>query len=237
MVVKKVTDKSPGEKLRDIRMACHLSQERFGNALGITKSSINAYEHNINPIHGMIKFKIIQATGIGWDYFDTNMDFYEACEKYKLNPEDLKLRSLTECIVSFYDSVTNFVAKEKPIEQKSSRIEIIDFITKYKNSECCLVKVKGGEGGFIAQEGDILVILTDEKPLTGEWIIVKYADNAFIVQFLIASRNKVRLKSFLYDFELSDTDFNERIEVIGIIKSKISISTKIQETIPDYLRK
>ncbi|WP_298029173.1 helix-turn-helix transcriptional regulator [uncultured Campylobacter sp.] len=233
------TDESPGAKLKRLRMVCRLSQEQLGNALGITKSSINAYEQDRNPINDNVKSKIERATGIGADYFDTDMDLFEACAKYKLDPMHLKLKSLTACAVLFYDSIDNFVAKKKPIDQKVMKVEILELLAEYSDSECCFVKVGKREGCSIAQEGDILVVVVDDDPLLGDWIILKHGRNRHILQYLKKSLTEdvVWLRSSIYSFELDYQTFRRYVEIVGIIKSKISISTKIQETIPDYLRK
>lgn len=233
------TDESPGAKLKRLRMVCRLSQEQLGNALGITKSSINAYEQDRNPINDNVKSKIERATGIGADYFDTDMDLFEACAKYKLDPMHLKLKSLTACAVLFYDSIDNFVAKKKPIDQKVMKVEILELLAEYSDSECCFVKVGKREGCSIAQEGDILVVVVDGDPLLGDWIILKHGRNRHILQYLKKSLTEdvVWLRSSIYSFELDYQTFRRYVEIVGIIKSKISISTKIQETIPDYLRK
>jgi DNA-binding helix-turn-helix protein len=234
-----MNNESPGAKLKRLRMACRLSQEQLGNALGITKSSINAYEQDRNPINDNVKSKIERATGIGADYFDTDMSLYEACAKYELDPLHLKLKSLTACAVLFYDSIDNFVAKKKPIDQKVMKVEILELLAEYSDSECCFVKVGKREGCSIAQEGDILVVVVDDDPLSGDWIILKDGRNRYILQYLKKSltEDAVWFRSSIYDFELDYQTFKRCVEIVGIIKSKISISTKIQETIPDYLRK
>ena len=238
-----MNNESPGAKLKRLRMACRLSQEQLGNALGITKSSINAYEQDRNPINDNVKNKIEQATGIGADYFETDMDLSQACRKYRLDLSHLKLKSLTACAALFYDSIDNFVAKKKPIDQKVIKIEILELFAEYNDSECCFVKVGKREGGSIAQEGDILVVVDDNRPLSGEWIILKRNKNIYILQYLEDFKDEnnesivVRLRSSIYNFEFDYIEFYRQAGIVGIIKSKISISTKIQETIPDYLRK
>ena len=236
-----MNNESPGAKLKRLRMACRLSQEQLGNALGITKSSINAYEQDRNPINDNVKSKIERATGIGADYFETDMDLLHACVKYKLDLTNLKLKSLTACAALFYDSIDNFVAKKKPIDQKVMKVEILELLAEYSDSECYFVKVGKREGCSIAQEGDVLVIVDDNRPLSGEWIILKSNRNTYILQYLEGFKNKdneniVRLRSSIYSFEFNYTSFHEYSEIVGIIKSKISISTKIQETIPGYLK-
>ena len=232
-----MNNESPGAKLKRLRMACRLSQEQLGNALGITKSSINAYEQDRNPINDNVKSKIERATGIGADYFETDMDLVRACGKYKLDLLNLKLKSLTACAALFYDSIDNFVAKKKPIDQKVMKVEILELLAEYSDSECCFVKVGKREGCSIAQEGDILVIVDDNRPLSGEWIILKngVSKDIYILQYIKDVNNKIWLRSSTYGDDVRN-NFNKD-EILGIIKSKISISTKIQETIPDYLRK
>ena len=112
-------------------------------------------------------------------------------------------------------------------------------LAEYSDSECCFVKVGKREGCSIAQEGDILVVVVDDDPLLGDWIILKHGRNRHILQYLKKSLTEdvVWLRSSIYSFELDYQTFRRYVEIVGIIKSKISISTKIQETIPDYLRK
>nr|WP_314442697.1 helix-turn-helix transcriptional regulator [uncultured Campylobacter sp.] len=229
--------KTNGEKLRNLRTAYGLSQEQFGNALSITKSSINAYEHDRNPINYNVKYKILQATGIGFDYFDTDMELWEAFTKYGLDPNHLKLKSFTECIVYVYPSISDFAARERAIQEKRGEVDFLEFITKYKNSKYCLVRVRSGEGGFIAQEGDILVLIDDDAPMTEEWIIAKYRNNTFIVQYFFVSDDEIELRSSMYNFKFSEKRFEDEVEIAGVIKSKIPNPIKIKETIPDYLRK
>lgn len=227
-----------GEKLRNLRTAYGLTQEQFGDALSITKSSISAYEHDRNPLSINVKYKILQATGIGFDYFDTNMELWQAFEKYGLDPNHLKLKSFTECIVYVYPSIRDFAAGERAIQEKRGEVEFLEFITKYPNStKYCLVKVMSGEGGLIANEGDILVLINDDEPIVGEWIIAKYKNNTFILQYFIIAKDGIQLRSSMSDFKFTEAEFKNEVEIAGVIKSKISISTKIQETIPDYLRK
>ena len=232
------TNESPGAKLKRLRMVCRLSQEQLGNALGITKSSINAYEQDRNPINDNVKSKIERATGIGADYFDTDMNLYEACAKYKLDPLLLKLKSLTACAVLFYDSIDNFVAKKKPIDQKVMKVEILELLAEYSDSECCFVKVGKREGCSIAQEGDILVIVDDNRPRSGEWIILKneVSKDIYILQYIRDVNNKIWFRSSTYGDDVQN-NFNKN-DIVGIIKSKISINTKVRETtIPDYLKR
>ena len=232
------TNESPGAKLKRLRMVCRLSQEQLGNALGITKSSINAYEQDRNPINDNVKSKIERATGIGADYFDTDMNLYEACAKYKLDPLLLKLKSLTACAVLFYDSIDNFVAKKKPIDQKVMKVEILELLAECSDSECCFVKVGKREGCSIAQEGDILVIVDDNRPRSGEWIILKneVSKDIYILQYIRDVNNKIWFRSSTYGDDVQN-NFNKN-DIVGIIKSKISINTKVRETtIPDYLKR
>ena len=41
----------------------------------------------------------------------------------------------------------------------------------------------------------------------------------------------------MYNFKFSEKRFEDEVEIAGVIKSKIPNVIKIQETIPDYLRK
>lgn len=227
-----------GRKLKDLRTAYGLTQEQFGNALAITKSSISAYENDRNAINSSVKYKVLQATGIGWDYFDTDMNLREAFEKYGLDHNHLELKSLTECIIGFYSSISDFINKKAAAERIVTKVEVMKFITEYRDAGCCLIKVNNGEGGFMAEPGDILVVIDDDGPLNGEWVIARYKGNIFIIQYFISSNDEVQLISSMNSFKFNEENLKDEFEIAGVIKSKISINTKVRETtIPDYLRK
>lgn len=85
-----------GEKLRNLHNAFGLAQREFGDELGITRANVNSYENNFNPIPQGVKWKILQITGIGFEYFDTDMCSNEAFVRYKRDPQQLEIRKLKE---------------------------------------------------------------------------------------------------------------------------------------------
>ena len=130
-----------GEKLRDLRTAFGLSQAQFGDRIGITRGSIASYENDINPLNKSAKYKILQATGIGDEYFDTDMQLWEAFSKYEIDPSNLKLKSLTDTIITFRNSVKDFANNTQIPKYLSTKIEYLKFIAHYENAECVFVNV------------------------------------------------------------------------------------------------
>lgn len=217
--------KTAGDKLRDLRNVSGLSQAQFGERVGITRGSIASYENNINPLSTGAKYKIYQATGIGADYFDTDMDIVEAFKKYGLDHHNFVLKSPTDTIIAFYNSVKNYVEHIKSdIETLSTKIKYLKFITKYENAECIFIKVVGKEAQPLAKDDDILVVTQDENPENSNWIIAQIDTDTLIKQYLLTGNDEVSLKSSSDDsYKFSRTDFKKQVKVLGIIKSKISI--------------
>ncbi|CZE47779.1 helix-turn-helix domain-containing protein [Campylobacter geochelonis] len=216
--------KTVGEKLRDLRTAFGLSQAQFGDRIGITRGSIASYENDINSLTTGAKYKILQTTGIGFDYFDTDMQLWEAFAKYEIDPSNLKLKSLTDTIIAFRNSVKDFANNTQTPKYLNTKIEHLKFMAEYENAECVFVKVVGKEAEPLAKNGDILVVAQDENPENTNWIIAKIGDDTLIKQYLLTGNNEISLKSSSDDsYKFSKVGFEKEVKVLGIIRSKISI--------------
>lgn len=216
--------KTAGEKLRDLRTAFGLSQAQFGDRIGITRGSIASYENDINPLNKSAKYKILQATGIGDEYFDTDMQLWEAFSKYEIDPSNLKLKSLTDTIITFRNSIKDFTNNTEIPKYLSTKIEYLKFIAHYENAECVFVNVVGKEAEPLANNGDILVVAQDENPENANWIIVKIGDDTLIKQYLLTGNDEISLKSSSDDsYKFSKAVFEKEVKVLGIIRSKISV--------------
>lgn len=216
--------KTAGEKLRDLRNAFGLSQAQFGDRIGITRGSIASYENNINPLNKSAKYKILQATGIGDEYFDTDMQLLEAFRKYNIDPANLKLKSLTDTIIAFRNSVKDFANNTQTPKFLNTKIEYLKFIAECENAECVFIKVVGKEAQPLANNGDILIVSQDENPENTNWIIAKIGDDTLIKQYLLTGNDEISLKSSSDDnYKFSKSEFEKEVKVLGIIKSKISV--------------
>ncbi|MCI6988196.1 MAG: helix-turn-helix domain-containing protein [Campylobacter sp.] len=217
--------KTIGEKLRDLRTAYGLSQSQFGDKLGITRGSINSYENNVNPLTTTAKYKILQATGIGFEYFDTDMELWEAFAKFGLNPTNLKLKSLTETIISFFYGLEAFVNGEtSELKFISAKIQLLDFLANFENASCVFVKIKGNIAEPFAKNGDIIAVLQDEYPNNKNWVIARFNDNIFVAQYFFSGNDEITLKlSDDEKFKFSVSNFKNEVEILGIVKARISI--------------
>lgn len=218
--------KTVGEKLRDLRTAYGLSQSQFGDKLGITRGSINSYENNVNPLTTTAKYKILQATGIGFEYFDTDMELWEAFAKFGLNPTNLKFNSLTETIISFFNGLEAFANHEKgeKIQYISTKMQILDFLANFENASCVFVKIKGNMAEPFVKNGDIIAVIQDEYPNNKNWVIARFNDNIFVVQYFFSGTDEITLKlSDDEKFKFSSSEFKNKVEILGIIHAKISI--------------
>ena len=217
--------KTVGEKLRDLRTAYGLSQSQFGDKLGITRGSINSYENNVNPLTTTAKYKILQATGIGFEYFDTDMELWEAFAKFGLNPTNLKLNSLTETIISFFYGLEAFVNGEtSELKFISAKIQLLDFLANFENASCVFVKIKGNMAEPFAKNGDIIAVIRDEYPNNKNWVIARFNDNIFVAQYFFSGNDEITLKlSDDEKFKFSISNFKNEVEILGIIKARISI--------------
>lgn len=124
--------KSNGKKLQAIRNTYDLSQKEFADKLGVTRASINGYENNVNPVPQSVKRKVLQATGIGFEYFDSKMSLDEAFAKYGIDPQNPIKKPIKRSTCAF---------KEKQMTQDRIKIkqEIREFVCELE-TEICEVK-------------------------------------------------------------------------------------------------
>ena len=216
-----------GEKLKALRAAYHLTQDQFGAALGITKASMSSYESDRNAISRAVRYRLMRATGIGFDYFDTDMSLEEAAIKYKVDFKRLKLDSIVDCNIYIYALVADFVAGDRPIQEKIESASFLEFLSRYKSDEYYLIAVKSGEGGFLADAGDILVVSKKESLQTDDWLIVKYRNHTLLLQYFFVESDVIRLCSSSFDCKFSFAEFEKQVEVCGVIKSVIKKAVRI----------
>ena len=210
--------KTIGEKLRDLRDAFGLTQKEFANKIGITRASINGYENNINPLTQAIKWKIFQATGIGLEYFDTDMSLMEALEKFDLNPAKLEFRDIQERVCVFYDGIKNFKENkclETPFKQDSWVLKHL-FDKELDKFNLCLIKAKGNEALPYAENGKILIVAKDKELSNYDTIIIEYNGKLMIVEYFEAF-NKIILTLNKKNKTISIDEFKEKIKVFGVI--------------------
>ncbi|MCR4942065.1 MAG: LexA family transcriptional regulator [Campylobacter sp.] len=217
--------KTAGEKLRDLRTAFGLSQAQFGERIGITRGSIASYENNINPLAKEAKWKILQATGISDEYFDTDMELWEAFDKFGIDPTHLQLKSLTDTIISFYDSLEAFAGRAISKTQSiSAKISVLNFLFHFENTECSLVSIKGSRIEPFAKDGDILAVTKEEYPNNGQWVIAEFNNNLLISKYILSDKNSITLKSVdKNEFKFSIDEFKEKVKILGIIQAISSI--------------
>lgn len=113
------------------------------------------------------------------------MQLWEAFSKYEIDPSNLKLKSLTDTIIAFRNSVKDFANNMQIPKYLNTKIEYLKFIAHYENTECIFVNVVGKEAEPLANNGDILVVTQDENPENTNWIIAKIGDDTLIKQYLL----------------------------------------------------
>lgn len=216
-----------GEKLKNLRNAYGLTQSQFGSKLGISKGSINSYENNVNPLTAEAKWKIFQATGINFEYFDTDMELKEAFAKFGIDSANLKLKSLTDTVLNFYDGLEAFAnndgLKIKPI---TVDMNILTFLASFESSECSFIKIKGKQAQPFAKHCDILAVKKGGYPNNKQWVIAKFSNNILLAQYILSDKNEITLKSSdEYNFKFSILEFESKVKILAIIKTKISIES------------
>ncbi|MCW1332731.1 helix-turn-helix domain-containing protein, partial [Campylobacter jejuni] len=209
-----------GKKLKDLRNAYGISQREFGEKVGITKGSINSYENNVNPITQGAKWKILQATGIGFDYFDTDMTLAEAFEKYNINPSKIAFKEIEESICTFYEGVKNYI-DGKCLEPFNVKSWVLNHLFgDVGGFDLCFIKVKHNELEPYAKNSEILVVLNNKYAENGDKIIIEYKNTILVVQYF-DEFGIIRLKSIGgEEIKLTSDEFTKKVKIVANIKGK-----------------
>ncbi|NDJ28184.1 transcriptional regulator, XRE family [Campylobacter sp. MIT 12-8780] len=215
--------KTIGEKLRDLRNIYGLSQREFGEKIGVARGSINSYENNVNPLTQGVKWKILQGTGIGFDYFDTDMSLNEAFIKYGIDPsKKLEFKETKESICAVYKGINNFMdgkCEQEPLNIKSWFLDsLFEGIGKF---DICFINVSHNELEPYAKNNEILVVVRDGNLKNGDKIIIDFKGSILVVQYF-KEFDEIRLQTLSgKENKLKESDFKKEIKILAIIKGKI----------------
>lgn len=214
--------KTVGDKLRDLRNIYGLSQREFGDKIGVTRGSINSYENNVNPLTQAVKWKILQGTGIGFEYFDTDMSLNEAFIKYGIDPsKKLEFIEMEESICAVYEGVENFIdgkCEQNPLNIKSWFLNAL--FEGMGNFDICFIKVKYNELEPYAKNNEILVVVRENNLKNGDKIIIDFKGSILVAQYF-KEFDDIILKGLNgKKINLKENDFNKNLKVIAVIKGK-----------------
>ena len=218
-----------GRKLRELRNIFGVSQEEFGKKIGVTRSTIASYENENNPISvGTIR-KIIEVTGLSflYDYFQKNQNNTKTLKEYfeenQIDFRNLKFKNAEENLAHFFNGLKNFQKKEFTIDSIIHKMTYLNFILNENLIDCCFVKIEKNEALPFAKDQDILVVVESDIPEANDWIIFLFEKNILIARYLISGINEIILSNETLNFTFTKKDFEEKVEILGIVKSKISV--------------
>lgn len=108
-----------GERIKEIRKALGLTQEKFGKQLGMKSNSISQLEKGVNNLTDQMSKAICREYNVNYDFLiygegdmfdslpETILD--ELCMQYNLNDFD---RALVEMYISFPEDCRKLIKKE-----------------------------------------------------------------------------------------------------------------------------
>ena len=219
-------DKHKGEKLRNLRLSYGLSQKEFGQKVGLTREAISSYELGHNPVSLNTILKISQVTGIGREYFESEMSLQEAFKKYEITLADMVQTGDFDDVRFFvYENITSYI-DNKPIKQKMTlRLQVLTLLFGLDTkADYHFIKLTDSANEPYAKKGDILIVLKNNKAVNGDFVITRFQQSYIIFQYFIAGLDEVLFKgSNDIEIRLCGKE-REQIEILGIIKQNISTS-------------
>ena len=219
--------KDKGIKLRNLRTACGLSQADFGDKIGVSRASIAGYENNINPIPMNVIWKIEQATGIGNDYFLTDMDLSEALHKYGVQldvSKGLKVSGIKESVCAVFNGLNAYISKEHLISDFSLNTDILGHILKLNGSyNYDFIVLNGDEAKPFANDGDTLIAARDLEPKHNDLVIARFSNSPMVLRYFISGVEQVTLTNTKGIEIVLKKDEIKSIEILGVIKQKVAL--------------
>lgn len=216
------------KKLRELRLYYGLSQKKFGNKLGLTREAIASYENNNNPVPTSAILKMKQITGIGKEYFETDISLQEALEKYQITPVDIvNIDDFDETSCFIYEGIESYV-KNNFLEKKgdfSLKLQLLTLLFGFNQMvDYHFIKLNNAANEPFARRGDILIVVKEAKASNGDYVITYFQQSYIIFQYFIAGIDEVLFKGNNgVEIKLSGKE-REQITILGIIKQKITPS-------------
>lgn len=214
---------SKGAKLKALRNAYKLSQVEFGEKVGSTKAAIHSYEHGFNQIPKTIMWKITQATGIGLDYFESDMSLAEAFAKYKIDATNPKMNGINESICVVYKGLSNFVSNTKTIQDFVFTTDILqNLFSLYETHNYHFITINTNEAEPFAKANEVLCVAKDIEPKNAQIIIAKIGQSVILFEYFVLNDNDIILKGADGITRQMNNDEFSKIEILGVVKNIIS---------------
>lgn len=215
--------KNKGAKLKQLRNAYKLSQLEFGDKVGATKASIHSYEHGFNQIPKAIMQKITQATGIGNEYFESNMSLEEAFKKYNIDSLNPKMNGINESTCAVYDGLHNFENDIKAIQDFVFTSDILNnLFCLYEAYNYSFIIINTSKAEPFAKANEILCVAKEAIPKNSQIIIAKIQQSVILFEYFVLNEREIILKGTDGIARQMSNDEFSKIEVLGVVKSIIS---------------
>lgn len=217
------TMKSKGEKLKELRKAYKLSQPEFADKVGSTKPAIHSYEHNLNQIPKAIMQKITQATGIGLEYFESNMSLEEAFAAYNIDSTNPKMNGINESVCAVYSGLANFVSNIKTIQDFIFTSDILhNLFSLYESHNYHFITISTNEAQPFAKAGEVLCVAKGAMPKNADILIARIQQSVILLEYFVLNGKEVLLKGADGIARQMNNDEFSRFEILGVVKKIVS---------------
>lgn len=216
--------KSKGEKLKELRKAYKLYQAELADKVGSTKAAIHSYEHNLNQIPKTIMQKITQATGIGLEYFESDMTLEEAFARYNIDSTNPKMKGINESVCAVYNGLPNFISDIKEIQNFVFTTDILqNLLGLYEAHNYHFINIGTNEVEPFAKAGELLCVAKSATPHNAEIFIARIQQSVMLLQYFVLNDNEVLLKGADgIARQMSNNEFSV-IEILGVVKRIVSL--------------
>lgn len=125
---------SINERVKELRLSLHMSQEEFGNAIGLSKSGISNIESGVRNIRDN-HIKLLSTTfNVNENWLRTGQDLAKEVKGLETFISFLKATSYLVDIVQATESECEFVLKRKGEETLFTQAEFELFQEEVRNS-------------------------------------------------------------------------------------------------------
>lgn len=216
--------KSKGEKLKELRKAYKLYQAEFADKVGSTKAAIHSYEHNLNQIPKTIMQKITQATGIGLEYFESDMTLEEAFVIYNIDATNPKMKGINESVCAVYSGLANFVSDTKTIQDFVFTSDILHTLFSiYESHNYHFITISTNEAEPFAKAGEVLCVAKNTMPKNAEIFIARIQQSVILLEYFVLNDREALLKGADGIARQMGNDELSGLEILGVVKRIVSL--------------
>lgn len=204
-----------GDRIRNLREKCSLTQEEVGKKIGVTKATVNRYETGEIDIKRTIAIKLADVLNttpqyiMGWD---DDIESPAPSNTYPL--DDIKFVNVP--VIGSVAAGTGCLADNEIIGYEPTDYDDVKDGQEYR-----YLTVKGDSMYPKFEEGDLVLVRRQSSVDSGSYAVVLIDDEEGVIKKIVYGPNFIELHSInpMYPVRRFENENVLRIRVFGLVRS------------------